>query len=104
MFLKAFLWTAASILGYACASDVCDAEMDSLQQSDSSMESAFQCDYKNKYHDMVHQYLNDGDKAAAISVTKRSLEECGKISSDCAEEVAPELTDVAEEELHNEKP
>jgi len=74
--------------------------MDMLQKED-NMDSAFECDFKNKYHDKASQYLKDGDKTAAISVTKRSLEECGKISPECATEVAPELTDVAADELKN---
>eukprot|EP00746_Dinoflagellata_sp_MGD_P161996 gnl/MRDRNA2_/MRDRNA2_89364_c0_seq1.p1 gnl/MRDRNA2_/MRDRNA2_89364_c0~~gnl/MRDRNA2_/MRDRNA2_89364_c0_seq1.p1 ORF type:complete len:173 (-),score=48.07 gnl/MRDRNA2_/MRDRNA2_89364_c0_seq1:89-607(-) len=98
MFLKFF--QAALIFGWANASDVCDAEMDNLQKSE-NLDAAFDCDYKHKYHDMMRQYLHDGDKAAAVSVTKRSLKECGKISEDCAAEVAPELTVVAEEEWKN---
>jgi len=66
----------------------CQEETKKLQTKEKVM-AATDCEEKHQYPQQAIKLLQDGDKAAAVSIIEEDFQKCGEMSEQCAKELAP---------------
>lgn len=73
-------------------SEKCQEEFMSMQTEERYV-AITECEKQNGYDKDVIAHLRKGDRSAAISVMEESFQECGKLSKECAEQIAPVIVE-----------
>lgn len=69
----------------------CQSEMERLSASRSRLQSAETCEQQSKHSQQAVNALQQGNQSQATDAIERSFFECGKLSTKCSKEMAPEV-------------